>query len=89
MKLLIDTHIFMWMHETPQRLTKRAINLIVASIWEMQIKIKIGKFKFTDKLTDVIALQQIENSIQILPVELSHALYLENLENSLINLSME
>ncbi len=45
----------------------------------MQIKIKLGKMIFNDTLENIINEQQTVNNIQILPVELSHALYLENL----------
>ncbi|MGI8668490.1 MAG: type II toxin-antitoxin system VapC family toxin, partial [Aridibacter sp.] len=39
----------------------------------------IRKFKLQDPLADVIAEQKQINGLQILPVKLSHALYLENL----------
>ena len=45
----------------------------------MQIKIKLGKMVFNDTLENIINEQQTANNIQILPVQLSHALYLENL----------
>jgi len=53
--------------------------LSVASVWEIQIKITIGKFKLQDPLAEVIAEQEQINGLKILPVELAHALYLENL----------
>ncbi|MFN0277150.1 MAG: type II toxin-antitoxin system VapC family toxin [Pyrinomonadaceae bacterium] len=90
MNLLLDTHVFMWMHEDAKRLSQKAADSItdpanalflsVVSVWEMQIKIKLGKFSFSDKLAEVISMQQEVNSVRILPLDLSHALYLENLE---------
>ncbi len=55
------------------------IFLSVASVWELQIKIKLGKFSFSNTLENVIAKERQTNALQILPVKLSHALYLENL----------
>ena len=89
MNLLLDSHTFVWMHEEPHKLSVKIaheilnpanrIFLSVASVWELQIKIKLGKFSFSDTLENVIAQEQQTNNLQILPVELSHALYLENL----------
>lgn len=89
MNLLLDSHTFVWTHEEPQKLSQKVaaeiknsandLFLSVASVWELQIKIQIGKFKFKDTLENIIAAQQLINGIQILPINLSHALYLENL----------
>jgi len=89
MNLLLDSHAFVWMHEEPHKLSVKVaykilnpanrIVLSVASVWEMQIKIKLGKFSFSDTLENVIAKEHQTNNLQILPVQLAHALYLENL----------
>jgi PIN domain nuclease of toxin-antitoxin system len=89
MKLLLDSHAFVWTHEEPQKLLPNAameiknpandLFLSAASVWELQIKIQIGKFNFKDTLEDIIAEQQLINGLQILPVNLAHALYLKNL----------
>ena len=89
MNLLLDSHTFIWMHNEPNKLsTKAAMEIVVlsntlflsiASIWEIQIKIQIGKFNFKDSLANIIAEQQKKNGLQILPVNLSHVLELENL----------
>ena len=89
MNLLSDTHAFIWSFSNTKRLSPTVakefknptnqIFLSVASIWEMQIKIKLGKMIFNDTLENIVAEQQTVNNIQILPVYLSHALYLENL----------
>lgn len=90
MNLLLDTNAFMWLHARPDYLSKKAksaivdtentVFLSVASVWEMQIKIKIGKFNFAESLSEVISSQQIENDIEVFPIALSHALFLENLD---------
>ena len=89
MNLLLDSHTFVWTHEEPRKLSAKAaaeiknpandLFLSAASVWELQIKIQIGKFKFNDTLENVIAEQQLINGIQILPVNLTHVLYLKNL----------
>ena len=89
MNLLSDTHTFIWTFSNTKKLSATAakefknpanqIFLSVASVWEMQIKIKLGKMVFNDTLANIINEQQTVNNIQILPVQLSHALYLENL----------
>jgi PIN domain nuclease of toxin-antitoxin system len=89
MNLLLDSHTFVWMHEEAHKLSIKVayeilnpanrLFLSVASVWELQIKIKLGKFSFSDTLENVILQEQQTNNLQILPVNLSHALYLENL----------
>jgi PIN domain nuclease of toxin-antitoxin system len=89
MKLLSDTHTFIWSFSNIKKLSPTVAHELqnpanevfvsVASIWEMQIKIKLGKMIFNDTLENIIVEQRRVNQIQILPVQLSHALYLENL----------
>lgn len=89
MNLLLDTHTFNWWHEQPKLLSPTALAAIsnpsndvylsLASVWELQIKIQIGKFKFVETLKEVIATERANNNIQLLAVELDHILYLEKL----------
>ena len=89
MNLLLDSHAFVWMHEEPHKLSVNValeilnpanrIFLSVVTVWELQIKIALKKFSFSDSLENVILREQQTNKVQILPVYLSHALYLENL----------
>jgi PIN domain nuclease of toxin-antitoxin system len=89
MNLLLDSHTFIWSYDKQHKISRKALQemsnpannlfLSVASIWEIQIKIMIRKFKLQDPLADVIAEQQKLNGLRILPVNLAHALYLENL----------
>ena len=53
--------------------------LSIASIWEMQIKITIGKLYFDKSLSDIVGSQRNINDVQILPVELEHIWQLDNL----------
>jgi PIN domain nuclease of toxin-antitoxin system len=89
MNLLLDTHVFVWMHEDPKKISSRAfaelsnpsnkLFLSVASVWELQIKIQAKKFKFKETLEEVVEIEQITNGLQILSVTLTHVLELENL----------
>jgi PIN domain nuclease of toxin-antitoxin system len=63
-KLLLDTHVFIWWFNEPEKLSKKVLAacednkneliLSVASIWEMQISIKKGHTRKKKKeLTDL------------------------------------
>lgn len=89
MKLLLDTHAFIWWDSDPTKLPPSILALCqdsantlfvsVASVWEMQIKIQLGKLKLTVPLAEIIERQQHTNQIEILPVNLSHVLALDSL----------
>jgi PIN domain nuclease of toxin-antitoxin system len=91
MKLLLDTHTFIWWDSQPAKLSQKALALCqeptntlllsVASIWEMQIKLQLGKLKLSLPLAEVIESQQKTNNIEILPITLMHVLALESLPN--------
>ena len=89
MKLLLDTHAFIWWDSEPAKLSPKALALCqdranvvllsVTSVWEMQIKLQIGKLKLDLPLAEVVESQRQTNGIQVLPIILSHVLELENL----------
>ena len=64
MKLLLDTHIFIWWADQPERLSPDALSaledeanellLSVASVREMQIKIQLGKLKLSLPLKELV-----------------------------------
>jgi PIN domain nuclease of toxin-antitoxin system len=58
---------------------QNALLLSVVSIWEMQIKLQLGKLRLAMPLKEIIETQRQTNSIEILPVTLAHVLALENL----------
>jgi PIN domain nuclease of toxin-antitoxin system len=53
--------------------------LSVASIWEMQIKLQLGKLSLKLPLAVVIEGQRQTNGVEVLPVRLEHVLALEML----------
>jgi PIN domain nuclease of toxin-antitoxin system len=79
MRLLLDTHILVWLLEGDSRLTSGARNLIVnaeaafassASIWEIAIKTRLGKLRIdTERMLDKLA----QAGIDELPVSNLHA----------------
>jgi PIN domain nuclease of toxin-antitoxin system len=89
MKLLLDTHTFIWWDSEPSKLPQNAISLIedrsnevmlsVTSVWEMQIKGQLGKLILSRALAQIIEDHQKINDIKVLPIMLSHVLELENL----------
>lgn len=89
MKLLLDTHIFIWLATDPGKLPLQAraacqdlnntLVLSVASVWEIQIKHQLGKLTLVTPLERIIADQQVVNAITLLPVELTHVLALHAL----------
>ena len=89
MKLLLDTHAFIWWDSESSKLSPQALTLCqdrvntvllsIASIWEMQIKLQLGKLRLNLHLAKVIESQQQTNGIEVLPIILSHVLELDNL----------
>jgi len=89
MKLLLDTHIFIWWADQPETLSPAALSaledeanellLSVASVWEMQIKIQLGKLKLSLPLKDLVKNQQETNNLTVSPVALTHVLALDAL----------
>jgi PIN domain nuclease of toxin-antitoxin system len=89
MKLLFDTHAFIWWDSNPSRLSPqvlaacqdRANSLIlsVVSVWELQIKSQLGKLKLNLPLATLTERQIETNGIQVLPVSLPHVLALESM----------
>ena len=64
-----------WFFQDPQN----SLILSVASVWEMQVKLQLGKLKLTLPLETLIEGQRRTNNLEILPVMLAHVLALQNL----------
>jgi len=89
MKLLLDTHVFIWWDSDPSKLSSRVISLCqdrqnilllsVVSIWEIQIKQQLGKLDLGLSLARLVEIHQQVNEVKVLPVTLEHVLELENL----------
>ena len=83
MRLLLDTHTFIWWDSDLTQLSPTALSalrdpanevfLSVVSVWEMAIKSDLGKLTLRLPLADIVT-EQRANGIHILPVELTHVL---------------
>lgn len=84
MKLLLDTHTFLWWITDDARLSAHARELMsqadnelflsAASAWEMAIKARLGRLEVSGDLSEIIPQQLARNAISSLPVLMSHAL---------------
>ncbi|MBW4643031.1 MAG: type II toxin-antitoxin system VapC family toxin [Goleter apudmare HA4340-LM2] len=91
MNFLLDTYTLIWWSIDPIRLSQQVRNLLddesnnlflsIISVWEMQIKLQIGKFTLKMPLSELIKDQQETNDLQLLPIELTHIYALTNLPN--------
>lgn len=85
MKVLLDTHAFLWWIADDPQLSTRARQIMeaadtkpflsAASGWEIAIKSRLGKLKLPADLEEFIAEQLRINAIQVLPIQMSHALH--------------
>jgi len=88
MKALLDTHAFLWAISANEKLSRRAerifigpsdLWLSVASIWEIVIKVQLGKMPLPVPAGPYIVKKLVENKIETLPIELDHVLKVEKL----------
>ncbi len=89
MRVLLDTHAFLWWISDDPRLSKKAKEIIAdgrnelffsaASGWEISIKAGLGRLKVAGDLQRFIADQLSRNVIRVLPIYLSHALHIRTL----------
>ena len=85
MRLILDTHTFLWWITDDHRLSSRARHVIgdpsnelflsAASAWEIAIKTKLGRLRLRERADRFIPDQLSRNSISPLPIEMSHALH--------------
>lgn len=89
MKLLLDTHAFIWWFSAAHLLSNDALaaiqdssnslHLSAASVWEIQIKTQLGKLTFAYPLQVIIEHQKQANNLRILNIEPAHIYALDNL----------
>jgi PIN domain nuclease of toxin-antitoxin system len=83
-KLLLDTQCWLWWFAQPERLSEAVINHIaedanelwfsVASIWEIGIKVAIGKLPLPESVDSYIAKRMGQLAIKPLEITATHAL---------------
>ena len=82
MRTLLDTNAFLWFISGSDRLSDKARNhmadfdndlvLSTASLWEMAIKVSLGKLELLAPFDQLIPAQLEKNAIDILPIEPDH-----------------
>lgn len=88
MKILLDTHTFLWFVADNPYLSEKAKNIIeseinvlisTASLWEIAIKISLGKLTLTQPFNEFISDQLIKNDIELLPITIEHLIIISTL----------
>jgi PIN domain nuclease of toxin-antitoxin system len=89
MKALVDTHTFVWALLKDRRLSRTAKRTLTSdtdelvfslvSLWEIAIKMKIGKFNDLGSSVAYIRDEMTEYGIELLPIRYEHILKLETL----------
>ena len=89
MKLLLDTHALIWWVINTAQLSPQALSLMLdrrneiflslVSIWEMQLKIQIGKLQLPLPLSQIVEEQQRLNGLQLLSITPEHIYALNQL----------
>jgi PIN domain nuclease of toxin-antitoxin system len=89
MKLLLDTHCWLWWIGAPENLNgrtrrqiadrKNEIYLSAASSWEIAIKYAIGKLPLPEPPGDFVPSRLVRDAISALPVQHHHALHVSTL----------
>jgi PIN domain nuclease of toxin-antitoxin system len=84
MNCLLDTSTFIWWLTDQSKLSARALAALLdnsnslvlsaASVWEMAIKIKLGKLTMAGDLGDVIESQTRVNGLKLLPISVTHTI---------------
>ena len=83
MRLLLDTHAFLWWVGASDDLSRKARTAIasgrnecfvsLASAWEIAIKLSLGKLRIEGALDRFLPEQLAANGFQPLPIDLHHA----------------
>lgn len=84
MRLLLDTHAFVWFVGGSSELSARARRRIedvgnerllsIASVWELAIKASLGKIMLAVPLGELVQEGAVENEISLLPISREHAI---------------
>lgn len=83
-RILLDTHVWLWMNGSPARLRSEARTLLedsqhqlflsAASTWEIGLKHQAGKLDLPGAPTRYLPARMAENGIRALPIDVVHTL---------------
>ncbi len=89
MRLLLDTQCWLWWFAQPEKLSEHVIKHIadesnevwfsVASVWEMGIKVSIGKLPLPEPIDNYVSARMAQLGARSLEINASHALRLATL----------
>ena len=89
MRVLLDTHVFLWFITDDRRLSSRVreimedpendLLLSIASLWEIAIKASLGKLTLARPFGELMPHELAENAIEVLPIRLDHLTTLTSL----------
>jgi PIN domain nuclease of toxin-antitoxin system len=88
MRTLLDTHAFLWAVSGNDRMSKIArdvfvgpshLSLSIASIWEILIKVQVGKLDLPRPVAPYLISTLADNMIEVLPIHIAHLLAYEQL----------
>lgn len=89
MNLLLDTHTLIWFLNGDDKLSEKAkfsienpknLKLVsIASIWEIAIKLSLGKIRFPKGFKQFLKLVE-ENGFEVLPITFEHTIELSTLD---------
>ena len=88
MRVLLDTHTFLWGIAEESKLSQRVRVLLpsaqswfsVAGVWEILTKVQIGKLALPSPVGPFLTSRLAANGVRILPITVDHVLQIENLE---------
>ncbi len=82
MKLLVDSHAYIWMGLEPAKLSPAAaqaltdvaneIYVSVASLWEIAIKTQLGKLDLSAPLPEFVSRLRVESGVHVLSITDEH-----------------
>ena len=88
MRLLVDTHAFLWFVSGDSKLSRTArraleaanvqLHLSAASVWEIAIKSSLGRLTLPAPVTQYVA-DKAKAGLHVLPVDWAHAAAVEHL----------
>jgi PIN domain nuclease of toxin-antitoxin system len=88
-KVLLDTHTFLWYLWNDPNLSEEAKRILalsdteayisIASFWEIAIKVSLGKLSIGQPLETFFPEQLTINNFSLLPIEISHAAFVSQM----------
>lgn len=84
MRLLLDTHVWLWLQAEPERLSRRARKALsdpsvelyfsVASTWEIAVKVALGKLRLPEEPETYVLSRLRLDGVRTVAIDNAHAL---------------